>query len=219
MIPCNMQANFQLSLACCRITYLKSDKKLTLVDEILSFCIFMLFVQFRGLNSLWPSDAIWWHRSWSTLVQVMACCLTAPSHYLNQCWLIVKYGPVTFIYGQLHQKYPSHQSWKSASIFLNKISFKSLRGQWVKFVPTLMSDVMVGFNQLTHWGRVTHICVSKLTIISSDNGLSPGRRQAIIWTNARISLIGPLGTNFSEILIEIETFSFKKMHLKISSGK
>ena len=72
---------------------------------------------------------------------------------------------------------------------------------------------------LTHWGRVTHICVSKLTTIGSDNGLSPGRRQAIIWTNAGILLIGPLGTDFSEILIEILTFSFKKMHLKLSSAK
>ena len=72
---------------------------------------------------------------------------------------------------------------------------------------------------LTHWGRVTHICVSELTIIGSDNGLSPGRRQAIIWTNAGILLIGPLGTNFSEISIEIDTFSFKKIHLKMSSGK
>ena len=72
---------------------------------------------------------------------------------------------------------------------------------------------------LTHWGRVTHICVSKLTSIASDNGLSPGRRQAIIWTNAGILLIEPLGTNFSEILIEIHTFSFKKMHLKMSSVK
>ena len=72
---------------------------------------------------------------------------------------------------------------------------------------------------LTHWGRVTHICVSKLSIIDSDNGLSPERRQAIIWTNAGILLIGPLGTNFSEILIEILTFSFKKMRLKVSSAK
>ena len=72
---------------------------------------------------------------------------------------------------------------------------------------------------LTHWGRVTHICVIKLIIIGSDNGLSPGRRQAIIWTNAGILLIRPLGTNFNEILIEIHTFSFKKMHLKMSSGK
>ena len=71
---------------------------------------------------------------------------------------------------------------------------------------------------LTHWGRVTHICVSKLTIIRSDNGLSPDRRQAIIWTNTGL-LIGPLGTNFSEILIEILTFSLKKMRLNVSSAK
>ena len=72
---------------------------------------------------------------------------------------------------------------------------------------------------LTHWGRVMHKCVSKLTTIGSDNGSSPVRRQAIIWTNAGILLIGPLGTNFSEILIEIHIFSFKKMHLKTSSAK
>ena len=35
-------------------------------------------------------------------------------------------------------------------------------------------------NKLTHWGQVTHICIRKLTIIGSDNGLSPSRRQAII---------------------------------------
>ena len=73
--------------------------------------------------------------------------------------------------------------------------------------------------RLTHWGRVTHICVSKLNIIGSENGLSPGRRQAIIWTSAGILLIGPLGTNFNETSIEIHTFSFKKIHLKLSSGK
>ena len=73
--------------------------------------------------------------------------------------------------------------------------------------------------KLTHWGRVPHICVSKLTIIGSENGLSPGRRQAFIWTNTGVLLIGPLGTNFREILIEIDTFSFTKMHLKMSSGK
>ena len=72
---------------------------------------------------------------------------------------------------------------------------------------------------LTHWGRATHICVGKLTIIGSDNGLSPGWRQAIIWTIAGILLIGPLGTNFSEILIGIQTFWLKKMHLKMSSAK
>ena len=72
---------------------------------------------------------------------------------------------------------------------------------------------------LNHWSRVTHICVGKLTIIGSDNGLSPERRLANIWANAGILLIGPLGTNFSEILIEIQTFSLKKIHLKMSSAK
>ena len=38
--------------------------------------------------------------------------------------------------------------------------------------------------------------------IGSDNGLSPIRRQAIIWTNAGILLIEPLGTKFSEMLIK-----------------
>ena len=66
---------------------------------------------------------------------------------------------------------------------------------------------------------MTHIYVVKLTIIGSDNNLSHGRRQAIIWVNAEKLLIGPLGTNLSEILIGIQTSSFKKMHFKMSSGK
>ena len=65
---------------------------------------------------------------------------------------------------------------------------------------------------------MTDICVSTLTIIGSDNGLSPGRRQAIIWNNTGLLLIEPLGTNFSEISIGIQRFSFKKMHLNMSSA-
>ena len=72
---------------------------------------------------------------------------------------------------------------------------------------------------LTHWGRVTDICVGNLTITGSDNGLSPWRRQAIIWTNGAVLLIGPLGTNFSQILIEMSICSFTKMHLEMPSGK
>ena len=63
------------------------------------------------------------------------------------------------------------------------------------------------------------MCVSKLTTIGSDNGLSSGRRQAFILTNAGIVLIGPLGINFSDHVIGMYVFSFKKMHLKLSSGK
>ena len=66
---------------------------------------------------------------------------------------------------------------------------------------------------------MTHICVGNLTTIGSDNGLSPGQRQTIIWANAGILLNRTLETNFNEISIEIHTFSFKKIHLKMSSGK
>ena len=74
-------------------------------------------------------------------------------------------------------------------------------------------------SELNLWGRVTHICVRKPTITGSDNGLSPGWRQAIIWTNAGMLLIWPLVTNFSEMLSEIQTFWLKKIHFKMSSAK
>ena len=63
------------------------------------------------------------------------------------------------------------------------------------------------------------MCVSKLTTIGSGNGLSPRRRQAIIWTNAGILLIRPLRSKFSEILIKVHMFLFKKMNLNISSAE
>ena len=56
-------------------------------DIVFLFC-FIVFVV-CSFNSLWPIDAIWRQRSRSTLVQVMDWCLTAQSHYLNQCWLII----------------------------------------------------------------------------------------------------------------------------------
>ena len=72
---------------------------------------------------------------------------------------------------------------------------------------------------LTLWGSVTHVCISKLTIIGSDNGVPPGGSQVIIWTTDETLLIETLGTNFSEILNEIHTFSFKKIHSKMSPVK
>ena len=103
-----------------------------------------------------------------------------------------------------------------------------LKRSWYKVIGLTMqigNDLVVASNytgewlSLTHWGRVTHICVSDLPDIGSDNGLSPGRRQAIISTNAGLLLIRTLWTNSSEIFSEINTFSFKKMCLKISSAK
>ena len=83
---------------------------------------------------------------------------------------------------------------KSAKTFLHYAS-------WIKLAKFKPHSLL-----LIHWGRMTHVCISKLTIFGSDNGLSPGRRQAIIWINAGILLIGPSGTISSEILIEIHIF-------------
>ena len=92
-------------------------------------------------------------------------------------------------------------------------------------IQTQVPQPMIGCHdshaKLTHWDRVTHICECKLIIIGSYNGLSPRRRQAIIWTNAENVLIGPLETNFSGILSEIHTFHSRKCilkHLLRSSG-
>ena len=83
----------------------------------------------------------------------------------------------------------------------------------------LYHTVRILLQPLTLRGQVTHICISKLSIIGPGNGLLPGWHQAIIWTNAGILLTGPLGTDLSEIFIEICTFIFKKMHLKMSCAK
>ena len=103
-----------------------------------------------------------------------------------------------------------HQ-WKIFRAFYLCIWNKLKIFEWVLCLKKLS-----GFD---HWGRVTHICVGNLAIIGSYNGLSPSRRKAITWSNAGILLIGPLGTNFSEIWIGIKTYSLKKIHLKMSSAK
>ena len=107
-----------------------------------------------------------------------------------------------------------------------KIWVICLMGQWAKWPLAILYNPIGGFelfspslSVLTHWGQVTNICVSNLTTNGSDKGLSPTRRQAIIWTNADMLWIGPIGTNFNEIWIESHAFSFTKIHLKMSSGK
>ena len=80
-------------------------------------------------------------------------------------------------------------------------------------------DTLDGLYHSIHWDRVTHICVRNLTIIGPGKGLSPGRRRAITRPNATLLSFEPLGTNLNEILIEINNFSLKKLHLKMSSAK
>ena len=92
-----------------------------------------------------------------------------------------------------------------------KISTGSGHG-WPPKCGNLLNEQIM--TQLTHGGRMTHLCVSKLTIIGSDKSLSPGRRQAIIWTNVGMLLIWTLGTNFSEILSKVHTFIFQENAFK-----
>ena len=110
--------------------------------------------------------------SWRWLVTV-----SAPSHRVNQWWCNCQCNPRNILYSKQ-----------------NILSGEKKTTQ--KILPQNTSQ----FAQvLTHWSRVTHICVGNLLFNGSDNGLSPGRRQAIIWTNAGVLFIGPLGTKFSEI--------------------
>ena len=71
LVYCNIWHDF------CEICLLNNDSQYVFQDQMISF------------NSFWPIDTTWHHRTWSTLVQVMACCLMAPSHYPNQCWFII----------------------------------------------------------------------------------------------------------------------------------
>ena len=136
-----------------------------------------------------------------------------PSHYLNQCWNIINWTLGNKLQWILHWNLYIFIQKNAFEIVVRKLPAFFSQPQCVKQPVWQQSDAMFKnwgplAGILTHWGRVTSICVSKLTIISSDNSLSPGRRQAIIWTNDRILLIGPLGTNFNIILIESHTFSF-----------
>ena len=108
-----------------------------------------------------------------------------PSHYLEQCWLVVNSVCGNKLQLNLNQ---------DTNISFGEMHYKMSSP---KCIPLVL---------LTHLGRETHRCVSKIIIIGSDNGLSPDRRQAIIWINAGILLIGPSEITFSKILIEIHNF-------------
>ena len=164
----------------------------------------------------------------------MAWCLTAPSHCLNKCWIIIivllLHSPennftrnaMNLISNMCLEIMPLQPHLQRIDEEFKKIYKKKLKKKKEKKKKKEEFKKCVNEfenHTLNHWGWMTHICVNKLTIPGSDNGLSPGRHQAFIWTNIGIMWIGPLGTNFSEILIEIHEFSFKKMHLKMLSAK
>ena len=116
----------------------------------------------RWVNSLWPSDAMWQHRSGSTLGQVMGWCLTVPSHYPTQCWLIIskvlQHSRKTNFTGSAQGIY----SWNEFEKYTCKIISKSLSCQWV--------------NTSTEGNRIIHV---NFMPAKSANALAP----SITWTN------------------------------------
>ena len=159
------------------------------------------------------------------VLYVISCCT-----YFRPCWLIMTYcqsgstlaqvSDVTKPLAEPTLTFHSEVLWhtpESNFTMSNEVTKFCIMS--VKIILLILQPHLPGAIELTHWGRVTHICVNKLTIFGSDDGLSPGRRQAIIWTNAAILLIWTFRTNLSEIFKEMHTFSLKKIHLKMSSGK
>ena len=119
----------------------------------------------------------------------MACCLTAPSHYLNQCWLIIRgvlWHTSESSFAEIAQGIDSGYEFEEDIL---KNIFKSPRGQWVN-------------SSLIEAERCIYASPNE-AIIGLDTDLLPGRCQAIIWTNDGLLSIGRLQTYFSEILIKI----------------
>ena len=99
-----------------------------------TFQIIATFPRVQCVNSLGPSDTIWRWRSWSTLIQVMACCLTAPSHYLNQCWLIISKVLWHSSEDIIIRRFEDTNQYSKIENYIFKMTLRSPRDQWVKWL-------------------------------------------------------------------------------------
>ena len=132
------------------------------------------------------------------------------SHWLNNIRTVTTWT-------DFHQHFPANEIYTIVGSFSIQVSWKIfavLLVSWAICIYHQMCILFLLINSL----RLRDAYKRKYTILSLFQ-IMAGRGQAIIWNNAGILLIGPLGTNFSEILIKIYIFSFKKMRLKMSSGK
>ena len=119
-----------------------------------------------------------------------------------------------------------HRGHRHKTFYIPKYPYVRQRWLWTMLLGCSASPDHTRARPLYHLARTWPIfprCrmyawVNQVSI-GSDNGLSPGGRQAIIWTNTGLLPIGPLGTNFSEILIKLQNFSYTKMHLNTPSAK
>ena len=112
-----------------------------------------------SLYFLWFSDAIWRHRSGSTLAQVMACCLTEPSHYVNQAMLIDHQRcSVAFTWEQFHKKC----SWTLIHNMFSEITH-------LKLLPHLP-----GANELSIWADDIWFVFQLFPVLGAVVGCVPG---------------------------------------------
>ena len=125
-------------------------------------------------------------------------CLMKPSHYLKQCWFLICEVPWHL---------PESNLTASAQATLYN-EFQNYTFTWLPYLPVA--------NVLTHWGRVTHICVSKLNSIGSDNALSPSHHLNRCWNIVNLTLGNKLPWN---VYRNSYIFIKKNLYLKMSSGK
>ena len=130
--------------------YRKHDKCIFLCANC---CIFTPI----SLNSLWPSDAIWWQGSMSTLVQVMACCLTtlwSSDVHLRAISLEISH---------------SHQLLNLAWNYFSNILLKSSRSQWFKLVSKVPNTHLSTLMQIMvwHWTGKEPLCEPMMTQITN----------------------------------------------------
>ena len=122
------------------------------------------------------------------LLIVCDCSLACFTQYRNNAYLLSGY---IYVYLHCFLKYtciPEKRRSLSCVVdtripFWTYINRKEIYNEL--FRTRLDPGLCFIYDRLTHWRREPHICVNKLTIIGSDNGLLPRRCQAIIWTNAR----------------------------------
>ena len=146
---------------------------------------------FRQWLGAWRHQAISWTNVDLSSVRSGDIHLTANSQAITQLSITDIIWKIKYL--KFHSNFPGAND-------LTNMDFKHRIFFTVQVHAPTWLVVTPDINDLTHWGRVTHICVSILTITGSDNGLSPERHQANVCTNAGILLIGTLETNFSEIL-------------------
>ena len=125
----NTDHHLRLATCTCLSCMIQSVKIRTFPTKVEGRRIVLLYE--NGLNSLWPDDATWRQGYRSTLVQVMACCLTAPSHYLNQCSLITSKVQSHSSGNHFTKDTSAINHWNQFENYLYKFSSKSPRGQWV----------------------------------------------------------------------------------------